>query len=63
MGWAWQCTLLIPALGRQRQVDLCETEASLDYIASSRPAGAIGRPSIKKTKKQNIKKKRTIKKN
>ena len=27
--------LLIPALGRQRQVDLCEFEASLVYIMSS----------------------------
>jgi hypothetical protein len=27
---------LIPALGRQRKVDLCEFEASLDYKASSR---------------------------
>ena len=27
----WWCTPLIPALGRQRQVDLCEFEASLVY--------------------------------
>ena len=27
----WWCTRLIPALGRQRQVDLCEFEASLVY--------------------------------
>jgi hypothetical protein len=29
---------LIPALGKQSQVDLCEFEASLVYIVSSRPA-------------------------
>jgi hypothetical protein len=29
--------LLIPALEGQRQVNLCEFEASLVYIASSRP--------------------------
>jgi hypothetical protein len=28
-GSAWRCTPLIPALQRQRQVDLCEFEASL----------------------------------
>ena len=27
----WWCTPLIPALGSQRQVDLCEFEASLVY--------------------------------
>ena len=27
----WWCTPLIPALGRQRQVDLCEFKASLVY--------------------------------
>ena len=27
----WWCTPLIPALGRQRQADLCEFEASLVY--------------------------------
>ena len=34
--WWWWQTLLIPALGRQRQVDLCEFEANLVYRASSR---------------------------
>lgn len=32
-------TLLIPALGKQRQVDLCEFQAILVYGASSRTAG------------------------
>jgi hypothetical protein len=26
--WAWWCTSLIPAFRRQREVDLCEFEAS-----------------------------------
>ena len=32
----WWCTLLIPALGRQRQADLYEFQASLVYSTSSR---------------------------
>ena len=32
----WWCTPLIPALGRQRQVDLCEFEVSLVYRVSFR---------------------------
>ena len=32
---------MIPALRRQRQVDLCEFEASLVYKASSRTARAV----------------------
>jgi hypothetical protein len=34
--WAWWSTLLISALGRQKHTDLCEFEASLLYIESSR---------------------------
>jgi hypothetical protein len=34
-------TLSVPALGRQRQVDLCELEASLVYKVSSRTARAV----------------------
>lgn len=33
-------TLLIPALGRQRLVDICELEVSLVYIVTSHPARA-----------------------
>ena len=45
---------LIPALRRQRQVDLCELEASLVYRVSSRTARAIQRnPVLKKKTKQN----------
>ena len=34
----WWCIPLVSALGRRRQVDLCEFEASLVYWASSRTA-------------------------
>ena len=34
----WWHTPLLPALGRQRQEDLCELEASLVYKESSRTA-------------------------
>jgi hypothetical protein len=37
-GWMVMAHPLIPALGRQRQVELCELEASLVYRASSRTA-------------------------
>ena len=37
---------LIPALGRQRQVDLCELEVSLVYRVSSRTARAIQRNPV-----------------
>ena len=33
-GWWWQMPLIL-ALGKQRQVDLCEFEASLVYKVSS----------------------------
>lgn len=35
---AWWRTLLGPALGRQRQADLCKFESSLVYMENSRPA-------------------------
>jgi hypothetical protein len=52
-------TPLLPVLGRQRQEDLCEFEASLVYIMSSRTARAIWRDPISKEKKKR-KKKETI---
>ena len=41
---------LIPALGRQRQVHLCEFKASLVYGASSRKAKATQRNPVLKDK-------------
>lgn len=38
-GW-WLHTPLIPALGKQKQADLSDLEASLAYIASLRSAKA-----------------------
>jgi hypothetical protein len=48
----WWCTPLIPALGRQRQVDLCEFEASIVYRASARTARAIWSDPVSKKKKK-----------
>ena len=48
----WWRRPLILALGRQRQVDLCEFKASLVYRASSRTAEATGRPCLEKTEKK-----------
>lgn len=44
----WWCTPLIPAPRRQRQVGLCESEASPVYIASFMPARAINWDPISK---------------
>ena len=42
---------LIPEFRRQRQVDLCEFEASLVYKASSRTAKAVSeKPCLKQNK-------------
>jgi hypothetical protein len=46
------CVPLIPALGRQRRVDLCEFEASLVFIVSSRTAKAIQRETLSQKSKQ-----------
>ena len=44
---------LIPALGRQRQEDLCEFEASLVYTVSSRTGSiATEKPYLEKPKKE-----------
>jgi hypothetical protein len=63
-GW-WWCTTLIPAPRRQRQVDLCESEASLVYTASSRTAKATQRnldSKQNKTKQNKNKNKKPKKK-
>jgi hypothetical protein len=36
MSCTWRCMPLIPALKRQKQVDLCEFVATLVYTGSSR---------------------------
>jgi hypothetical protein len=43
---------VVPALWRQRQVDLCELEASLVYQSTFRTAGAVTqrKPHLKKQK-------------
>ena len=48
---------MIPALGRQRKEDLCESEASLIYRASFRTARATQRNPCLKTKQQTNKQK------
>ena len=51
----WWHTPLIPALGRQRQVDF-EFEASLDYRVSTRTARATERNAVSKNKNKQTKK-------
>jgi hypothetical protein len=49
------CVPLIPALRRQKQVDLCELEASLVYRFSSRTAKATQRNPVLKNKNKQAK--------
>jgi len=51
----WCHTPLIPALRRQRQVELCEFEASLLYKASSRTARATQTDPVLKNQKSKKK--------
>ena len=44
----WECTSLIPALERQRQIDLCEFEISLVHRVSSRTARVSQRNPVSK---------------
>jgi hypothetical protein len=43
---------LIPAVERQRQMDLCEFEASLVYIESSRTARRLHSDTLSQTKQK-----------
>ena len=50
---------LIPALGRQRQMDVCESESSLAFRVNSRTVKATERnPVLKLLRKKKKKKKR-----
>jgi len=50
----WWHRPLIPALGRQRQIELCELKAILVYIVSFRAARYhIERPCLKTNKQTN----------
>ena len=46
---------LIPELGGQRRVDLCEFEVSLVYSVSSRTAKEITQKTLSQTKKREEK--------
>ena len=47
---SWWSILLIPALRRQRQEDLCDFKASLVYRVSSRTARTTQRNTVSKNK-------------
>ena len=56
LAWQWWwLTPLVPALRRQRQVDLWEFEASLVYKANSKTARTVSqrKPCLKETNKTN----------
>jgi capsid protein len=59
--WWWHIPL-IPALGRESQVDLCEFEASLVYRVSSRTARATQRNPVLKNKTKQKKERKQRKK-
>jgi hypothetical protein len=48
----WWCSSLLPALGRQRESDLCEFKASPVYNVNSRTVRATQRNPV--SKKQRI---------
>jgi hypothetical protein len=46
----WWCTPLMPAMGRQKQMDLCEFKVILVCRVSSKTARVIDRETKQKTK-------------
>ena len=56
--WLWWRMPLFPGLGRQRQADLCEFEASLVYRMSSRTARTTQRNQLKKQKDEQADRKK-----
>lgn len=50
--WVWWCMPSIPELGRQRQKDLCEFQAILVFIMSSRPVRVTQQSPVSKKKKE-----------
>ena len=58
VGW-WCHKPLIPALVRQRQVDICEFKVSLVYRVSSRIPRVTLRNPVSKTKQSKTKQKTT----
>jgi hypothetical protein len=62
VSWAWWYKPSIPAHERQRQEDLCELEASLNYRVSSKTAKATQRYLVQKGKevKENEKKESVV---
>ena len=52
--------LLIPALGRQRQADLCEFKASIVYKVSSRTARATHRETLSQKQAEQAKESKPI---
>ena len=61
-GWQWWCTPLIPELGRQRQEDLYEFEASLVHRESLMTARTTQRNQYKMTSQPTKPKKTKTKK-
>ena len=54
MAGPWWCTPLIPALWRQRQVDLCEFEASLVHKNEFQDRFQSYRETLSQTNKNKI---------
>lgn len=58
LNWGWWFILLIPVLGGHRWVDLCESEATLVYVVSSKPPKALSQKNKKEKRKKGKKRRR-----